>query len=87
MVAGFEAGRFESSRTSSRKDRGSQARRISRLFGFDRQGKVEWDLPVRTEEGAYLFAYSSELKPSERKIVMVATDEAVVKAFEVSRKD
>lgn len=54
------------------------AQRLSHLFGFGLDGKARWDLPIQTDEGAYLYvqAFSAE----ERRLV-VATDEGALTAY------
>jgi outer membrane protein assembly factor BamB len=53
---------------------------FTHLFSFDRGGKVEWAIPLVSDEGGYLFAYSRE---GSEPILLGVTDNGEVSAFRI----
>lgn len=72
-------------------ERSKKGNRHSHLYAFDPNGKVVWDLSIKTEDGAYLYGFSqdgfSTAKGSEgRSILAIANDNGYVTTFQaVSR--
>jgi outer membrane protein assembly factor BamB len=56
--------------------------RHSHLIAFDFDGKVKWNIPVQTEEGAYLYAQGYAPQSS---FLAVGTDDATLSAFQIGQ--
>jgi outer membrane protein assembly factor BamB len=54
--------------------------RHSHLLGFDFAGKLKWNLPLVTEEGAYLYAQSYA---PDRSFLAVGTDDANLSGYQI----
>jgi outer membrane protein assembly factor BamB len=55
--------------------------RQSHLLALDREGKLKWDIPLVTEEGAYLYAHALA---ADKSLVVVGTDDGTLAAYRVS---
>lgn len=56
----------------------SQTERHTHLMGFDPDGKLKWQIPLRTEEGAYIYSMGFS---SEKNFLVVGTDDSSVSGF------
>ena len=56
--------------------------RHSHLFGLDLDGKMQWEFPLATEEGGYLFVQGEYEQIS---YLAVATDDGVLRAYRIIR--
>ncbi len=54
--------------------------RVNHLFGFSPEGKLLYDLPLRPEDGAFLFGVSSK---GPERFLYVATDQNRLEAYEL----
>lgn len=55
--------------------------RHSHLLGFEHNGKLKWNLPLVTEEGAYLYAHGLT---EDGGLLVAGTDDGFLSAFKVS---
>lgn len=55
--------------------------RRSHLIGLDFEGRMKWDIPLDTEEGAYFYAHSFS---SERAFLVVGTDDSTLQGFRIA---
>lgn len=60
----------------------SSDERYSHLMGFDLDGKLSWDIPIVTVEGAYLYAQAYS---AERSVLITGTDQGMLSAYQVSK--
>ena len=73
IIVGFEDGTSADSGKS-----------VTHLFSFDRGGKVEWAIPLVSDEGGYLFAYSRE---GSEPILFGVADNGEVSAYRIKSGD
>jgi hypothetical protein len=59
-------------------ERAAPGARHSHLVAFDSQGALKWNLPLVTQDGAYLYAHGFAPKPS---LLAVGTDDGYLSAF------
>lgn len=61
----------------------TESARHSHLIAFDFDGGVKWNIPLVTEEGAYLYAHGFAPIPS---LISVGTDDGYLSAFQLKAK-
>lgn len=72
IIAGFEDPEQSDSKRS-----------MAHLFSFGKDGKVEWTIPMVTEEGGYLFSYS---KGAGKPVLVGVSDLGVLSAYRLESR-
>ncbi|MEK7692436.1 MAG: hypothetical protein AAB425_15580, partial [Bdellovibrionota bacterium] len=61
-------------------DNAESTQRHTHILAFNRDGKIRWNLPFVTQEGAYLYSQAWSEKNS---LLVLATDDGTVSAYKV----